>query len=99
MHRRPLTSDLDRCTVNPPTPETALPPATSDAPLPARRGARVPPAPWWLTALFALLALAALWLAWQTTQRTRALEQELVRRQQESQTLATEARVLARQAQ
>ncbi|HEX6721867.1 MAG TPA: uroporphyrinogen-III C-methyltransferase, partial [Burkholderiaceae bacterium] len=49
--------------------------------------------------LVGLLALGALWLAWQTTQRTQALEQELVRRQQESQTLATEARVLARQAQ
>jgi len=54
---------------------------------------------WWLTALLALLAVAALWLAWQTSQRMRSLEQELVRRQQESQTLATEARVLARQAQ
>jgi len=59
----------------------------------------MPAAPWWLTALLALLAVAALWLAWQTSQRTRALEQELVRRQQDSQTLATEARVLARQAQ
>src|SRR5262245_19008864 len=56
-------------------------------------------AQWWMTALIALLALASLWLAWQTSQRARALEQELVRRQQESTTLATEARVLARQAQ
>ncbi|MCW5656725.1 MAG: uroporphyrinogen-III C-methyltransferase [Burkholderiaceae bacterium] len=38
-------------------------------------------------------------MAWESTQRMRALEQELVRRQQDSQTLATEARVLARQAQ
>jgi uroporphyrin-3 C-methyltransferase len=88
--------------VNQPTPETALPPATSEAPLPERtpeRAApRVPAAPWWLTLLVALIAVASLWVAWQTTERTRALEQELVRRQQESQTLATEARVLARQA-
>jgi uroporphyrin-3 C-methyltransferase len=59
----------------------------------------MPAAPWWLVVLVALLALGALWLAWQTSQRTQALEQELVRRQQESQTLSTEARVLARQAQ
>jgi uroporphyrin-III C-methyltransferase len=85
--------------VNPPTTETALPPATSETPLPARSPGRMPAAPWWLTALLALLAFAALWLAWQTTQRMRSLEQELVRRQQDSQTLATEARVLARQAQ
>src|SRR4029078_12458971 len=49
----------------------------------------------WLLALTA----AAVWMGWQTTQRVQALEQELVRRQQESNTLATEARVLARQAQ
>jgi uroporphyrin-3 C-methyltransferase len=38
-------------------------------------------------------------MAWQTGQRVQSLEQELVRRQQDSATLATEARVLARQAQ
>jgi uroporphyrin-3 C-methyltransferase len=38
-------------------------------------------------------------MAWQAGQRVQALEQELVRRQQDSTTLATEARVLARQAQ
>jgi uroporphyrin-3 C-methyltransferase len=56
-------------------------------------------APWWLVVLAAALAVGALWMAWQTSQRTQSLEQELVRRQQDSQTLATEARVLARQAQ
>jgi uroporphyrin-3 C-methyltransferase len=85
--------------VNQPTTETASPPVTSESALLAGGERRLPAAPWWLTALLALLAVAALWLAWQTTQRMRALEQELVRRQQESQTLATEARVLARQAQ
>ncbi len=49
--------------------------------------------------LLGLLAIGALWLAWQTTQRMQTLEQELVRRQQDSHTLATEARVLARQSQ
>jgi uroporphyrin-3 C-methyltransferase len=85
--------------VNQPAPETPSPVATSEPPLPARSGRRIGAAPWWLTALLALLAMAALWLAWQTTQRVRTLEEELVRRQQDSQTLATEARVLARQAQ
>jgi len=46
-----------------------------------------------------LLTLAALALAWQTQGRVRALEQELVRRQTESQAVAAEARVLARSAQ
>jgi uroporphyrin-3 C-methyltransferase len=46
-----------------------------------------------------LVALAALGAAWQTHSRVRSLEQELVRRQQESQGQATEARLLARQAQ
>jgi len=49
--------------------------------------------------LLALLAAAALALAWRTQQRVQTLEQELVRRQQDSQVQATEARTLARQAQ
>jgi len=49
--------------------------------------------------LLALLALAALVLAWRAQDRVQALEQELVRRQQDSQTQATEAGLLARQAQ
>ena len=52
-----------------------------------------------LLALALLLTLAALALAWQTQRRVRALEQELVRRQAESQAVAAEARVLARSAQ
>ena len=85
--------------MNQPTPETPSPPATPEPALPARSARRLPAPPWWLTALLALLAIAALWLTWQTSQRMHTLEQELVRRQQDSQTLATEARVLARQAQ
>jgi len=54
----------------------------------------------WLAALaLAAVALGAAWLAYQTGERVSALEQELVRRQQESATLSTEARVLAKQAQ
>ena len=87
--------------MNPPTPENTSPTPTIETSLssPARQEARAPAAPWWLVALAGLVAVGALWMAWQTSQRTQALEQELVRRQQDSQTLATEARVLARQAQ
>jgi uroporphyrin-3 C-methyltransferase len=49
--------------------------------------------------VFVLLALAALTLAWTTQRRVKALEQELVRRQTDSQTQAAEARVAARAAQ
>lgn len=46
-----------------------------------------------------LVVAASTWMAWSAQQRVQALEQELVRRQQDSQGEATEARVLAKQAQ
>ena len=49
-------------------------------------------------ALLAALAAAALMLAWSTQQRVKTLESELVKRQQDSGSQATEARTLARQA-
>jgi uroporphyrin-3 C-methyltransferase len=49
-------------------------------------------------ALLAALAASALVLAWNTQQRVKALEAELVRRQQDSSSVASEARLLARQA-
>jgi uroporphyrin-3 C-methyltransferase len=49
-------------------------------------------------AVLAALAAAALVLAWNTQQRVKSLEAELVKRQQGSDTQATEARTLARQA-
>lgn len=53
-----------------------------------------------LVAAVALLAAAtAAVMAWRAEQRVASLEQELVRRQQDSATQATEARTLARQAQ
>jgi uroporphyrin-3 C-methyltransferase len=59
-------------------------------------------APWpWLAAgalLLAVLAGGAVTLAWNAQQRVKALETELVRRQQDSATQAAEARALARQA-
>ena len=54
----------------------------------------------WLAVLALLLVgLASITLAYQAYQRVQSLEQELVRRQQDSQEQATEARALARQAQ
>jgi uroporphyrin-3 C-methyltransferase len=53
---------------------------------------------WLVATLLALLALLAIGLAWDARQRLRTMEKELVRRAQESQTQAAEARVLARQA-
>ncbi len=49
-------------------------------------------------ALLAALAAASLVLAWNTQQRVKSLEPELVKRQQDSGSQATEARTLARQA-
>jgi uroporphyrin-III C-methyltransferase len=82
------------------TPDAAAPPATA-APPPATE----PTSPRelrmaWLAALaLGVVALGAAWLAYQTGERVSALEQELVRRQQESTALSTEARVLAKEAQ
>lgn len=66
----------------------------SDSPMLAGLG-------WVRLAVLVLSAAAggAGWLAWQTQKRVQGLEQELVRRQQDSQGQATEARVAARQAQ
>lgn len=52
-----------------------------------------------VAAALALAALGAVGMAWNTQQRVQALEQELVRRQQDSEGQAGEARLLARQAQ
>ena len=49
--------------------------------------------------VLALVAIAALVYAWRVDQRVRRIEQELVRRQQDSADQAAEARLLAKQAQ
>jgi uroporphyrin-3 C-methyltransferase len=78
----------------------AAPPASPASPSPAPAGlAAIPPR--WLA--FGALVLcvattASLVLAWNTQQRVKLLESELVRRQQDSDKQATEARTLARQA-
>ncbi len=88
-------------------------PAPAPAPLPgaapAAPAVATPPRPpsvasWprWLPLALALLAAgvaAAGWMtAWNTQARTKALEAELVKRQQDSAVLSTEARTLAREA-
>ena len=75
-------------------PAVVDPPPSSAGPA-ERKAAWVAP-----VVVAAVLAVAAsLWLAWSAQQRVQSLEQELVRRQQDSQGEATEARVLAKQAQ
>jgi uroporphyrin-3 C-methyltransferase len=53
----------------------------------------------WASALAAVILLAALALAWTAQQRVRLLEQQLVARQQQSQSESGEALVLAKQSQ
>lgn len=76
-------------------------PPTEPAPEPPLRPqAGSLPGRWVATgaAVLAALTAAALMLAWNTQQRVKALESELVKRQQDSGSQATEARTLARQA-
>ena len=54
---------------------------------------------WGIVALLSVLSIVSLLLAWRVDQRSASLEQELVRRQQDSAGQSTEARMLARQAQ
>jgi len=77
-------------------PEARTPPPTPWATAPAAVAPR-----WLVGGLAAALALAiaAGALAWRSQQRLQGLEQELVRRQQDSQGQSAEARTLARQAQ
>lgn len=106
-----MNTDSSSAPVTPPDASTApADPAVASAP-PAGAADSAPavlsPAParaslWpWLAAgalLLAALAGSAVTMAWNTQQRVKALEAELVRRQQDSASLATEARALARQA-
>ncbi len=54
---------------------------------------------WAAAAVLLLLCVISLALAWRVQQRVKGLEQELVRRQQDSQGLSSEAKMLAKQAQ
>ena len=78
-----------------PTPTVFDEPVLQAPPVAARGSSR------WLLAgalLGTALVVAALVLAWNTQQRVKSLEAELVKRQQDSSGQATEARMLAKQA-
>jgi uroporphyrin-III C-methyltransferase len=73
-------------------------PAAERAPEPVRPAAPSWRAGWVALAVFGALTITSLVLAWKADQRVVTLEQELVRRQQDSTVQSTEARVLAKQA-
>lgn len=90
---------------NTPSPDdSAAAPVPASAPMsaPASPAASAPAGPGraWMavSALLLLIGVAALALAWKAEQRVSSLEQELVRRQQESARQAVEAQMLAKQA-
>ena len=85
----------------PEDPPAAAPPESPAAarptpPSPVQQGPRFLG---WAGAGLALLALAAIGLAWTSQQRVKLLEQQLVARQQQTQSESGEALVLARQSQ
>lgn len=80
------------------SPAPATPPPPPPRP-PAGDGHPPAIALWFVAALAVVLAAGALYAGWQAQQRVQGLEMELVRRQQDAGTAATEARVLAGQAQ
>ena len=79
-----------------PSSAAPTPPPSATAAVAAARPAR---GPWIGVVLAGVLAVASAVLAWKADQRVATLEQELVRRQQESSNLSAEARMLAKQAQ
>ncbi len=85
-----------------PTPEPRDHTASTGDPAPVVTGTVValPAMRWWaaIAALLLVLCVLALALAWKTDQRVASLEQELVKRQQDSARQAVEAQMLARQA-
>ena len=89
----------------PPSVSTAASTAVSAAAVSAQGTAARGAAPaasrlvWVALVVLGVVAAASLVLAWRADQRGASLEQELVRRQQESAAQSTEARMLARQAQ
>lgn len=85
--------------------EPAPPLPVADTPSPAppthRPAAAFGDARWWfaLAALLAVLAGVSLVIAWKTQQRVKSIEQQLVRRLEDSQLQSNEARMLAKQSQ
>lgn len=85
-----------------PLPETRdeNPPPVTPASATASSTIAPPATRWWaaIAALLLVLGVLALALAWKTDQRVASLEQELVKRQQDSARQAVEALMLAKQA-
>jgi len=90
-----------------PAPLSSEPPkpvAQPSGPVAAALSASSPVSPsatrwfWGVLALLGALSVVSLLMVWRTDQRSASLEQELVRRQQDSAGQSTEARMLAKQA-
>jgi len=95
-------TDDSNASMNAPPPMAVVPPAPPAVPTVVHA---MPHAPrhWqllaWIAAVaFGVMSVAAFVSAWHTQQRVKSLEQELVKRQQNSQSDATEAKVAAKQA-
>lgn len=84
----------------PPPPAAPVAPVAEPAPVARAALAAAIPGRWIAAgaAVLAAVSAAALVFAWNTQQRVKSLESELVKRQQDSAALSTEARTLARQA-
>ncbi len=84
-----------------PLPANPAPPPGADLPAPTSHLPHDGEPSGWVRYAIVILSVAvaaAGWQAWQAGKRVQSLEKELVRRQQDSQGQATEARVLAKQA-
>ena len=95
-------TDDSNASMNVPPPMAVVPPAPTAVPAVVHTVSHAP-RHWqllaWIAAVaFGVMSVAAFVSAWHTQQRVKALEQELVKRQQDSQSDATEARVAAKQA-
>jgi len=96
-----VTDDLN-ASMNTPPPMAVVPPAVPAVPA-VVHAIPHPPRHWqllaWVAAVgFGVMSVAAFVSAWHTQQNVKALQQELVKRQQTSQDEATEAKLLSKQA-
>ena len=95
-------TDDSNASMNAPPPMAVVPPAPPAVPAVVHTVSHAP-RHWqllaWIAAVaFGVMSVAAFVSAWHTQQRVKALEQELVKRQQTSQTETTEAKVASKQA-
>lgn len=79
--------------------DSNLAPLSTPAAVPPRGAPARPTAVLWAAGAVTLVAVAGAWQGWSAQQRIQELESELVKRQQDSQSQAQEARLMARQAQ